>query len=570
MLTSNPSPRSLSLDDVLAFESLDGSHIPILDVSPDRKRIAVSVTAGLAGLPSSTRPFLWGADRGRLHIIDVETGSARIVSGPDGAGITSPYWSPSGKRIAAIAAHRDWVRLCIVDPDSVSVETIADRDVAMEFEGQPSLRWVDDDTLSVLVVPAGRRAAGIESARSTIEAAPKAWAAMQVGQHSTGNRLTVKQGGRKRPPHEQVTVSLVDRSISTVTEPNTAHPGVAALASDETTSSHPDVIDTAMRPTDRQLWHDKATDERMVVARGNTGAELLWLRGHERWRTILRINGHLAGVRIGRAFEVQYELPGGRVTTMRCVLPPDWREGDRRPAVMFVYPTLDRAANPDAPLLVEGPTFIYNAHLFAAQGYVVLDPDLPFDENTDGDLIDAVATGAGRALDAAERAGIIDRDCVHVFGQSAGGWAVMALLAKTRHFCSGISLAGVSDLIALHGQLDPRWRYESRHQAEFHFADMCEDFFHLSRPPWQDPASYMRNSPILFADKIEAPLLLMHGDLDYVSIAQSEAMFVALSRQGKPVEFVRYWGEDHVYASPANIRDAFGRIVAWTQHHSAR
>jgi len=34
-------------------------------------------------------------------------------------------------------------------------------------------------------------------------------------------------------------------------------------------------------------------------------------------------------------------------------------------------------------------------------------------------------------------------------------------------------------------------------------------------------------------EDIEAPLLLMHGDLGYISIAQSEAMFMAFKRLGK-------------------------------------
>ena len=40
-------------------------------------------------------------------------------------------------------------------------------------------------------------------------------------------------------------------------------------------------------------------------------------------------------------------------------------------------------------------------------------------------------------------------------------------------------------------------------------------------------------------------------------------MFSGLYRLGKTARFVRYWGEGHVPASPANIRDMWNRIYEW-------
>lgn len=44
---------------------------------------------------------------------------------------------------------------------------------------------------------------------------------------------------------------------------------------------------------------------------------------------------------------------------------------------------------------------------------------------------------------------------------------------------------------------------------------------------------------------------------------QAEELFTALTRLGKDAVFVRYFGEDHVYGSPANIRDMWQRIFDW-------
>jgi len=51
--------------------------------------------------------------------------------------------------------------------------------------------------------------------------------------------------------------------------------------------------------------------------------------------------------------------------------------------------------------------------------------------------------------------------------------------------------------------------------------------------------------------------------LDGIPIEQGEEFFMALQRQGKRAEFVRYWGEGHAFQSPANIRDMWERIFAW-------
>jgi dipeptidyl aminopeptidase/acylaminoacyl peptidase len=59
----------------------------------------------------------------------------------------------------------------------------------------------------------------------------------------------------------------------------------------------------------------------------------------------------------------------------------------------------------------------------------------------------------------------------------------------------------------------------------------------------------------------------MQGDLDYIGIQQGEEFFSALYRQNRRAEFVRYWGEDHVLNSPANIRDMWQRIYAWLDRY---
>ena len=74
--------------------------------------------------------------------------------------------------------------------------------------------------------------------------------------------------------------------------------------------------------------------------------------------------------------------------------------------------------------------------------------------------------------------------------------------------------------------------------------------------PWQDRELYIEQSPLFHADKINTPLLLVHGDSDTnVPIGESDQLFTALKLLGREVEYVQIQGQDH------HILDHEQRIV---------
>ena len=85
----------------------------------------------------------------------------------------------------------------------------------------------------------------------------------------------------------------------------------------------------------------------------------------------------------------------------------------------------------------------------------------------------------------------------------------------------------------------------------------------LGGPPWMEPDRYRENSPILRAPKVETPLLLIHGDLDFVPIQQAEEFFTALFRQDKRARLLRYAGEGHTIADRENVLDLWRRMEMW-------
>jgi len=82
-------------------------------------------------------------------------------------------------------------------------------------------------------------------------------------------------------------------------------------------------------------------------------------------------------------------------------------------------------------------------------------------------------------------------------------------------------------------------------------------------PPWEEPERYRVNSPLWRVASVQTPLMLIHGELDFVPVQQAEEFFTALYRQDKRVRLVRYAGEGHTIAGRANVLDLWRRLEEW-------
>jgi dipeptidyl aminopeptidase/acylaminoacyl peptidase len=88
--------------------------------------------------------------------------------------------------------------------------------------------------------------------------------------------------------------------------------------------------------------------------------------------------------------------------------------------------------------------------------------------------------------------------------------------------------------------------------------------------PWEQRDRYIENSPIFYLDRIETPLLILHGSEDSaVSSYQAGEVFVGLRRLGKEVVYAKYFGEEH---DPGEWRlgnqlDYCQRLIAWFDDH---
>jgi dipeptidyl aminopeptidase/acylaminoacyl peptidase len=141
-------------------------------------------------------------------------------------------------------------------------------------------------------------------------------------------------------------------------------------------------------------------------------------------------------------------------------------------------------------------------------------------------------------VEAMVKAGAVDPARLILMGHSAGGYAVAAILSRSRRFRAGVSLAGYYDLAGTYATLDAAG-------GNF-FGNYLRSFLHLADSPWDAPERYRVNSPFAQARAITAPMLLMAGQED-PNREEVCRMFSALRSVGRVAELGLYPDEGHVF-----------------------
>ncbi len=132
--------------------------------------------------------------------------------------------------------------------------------------------------------------------------------------------------------------------------------------------------------------------------------------------------------------------------------------------------------------------------------------------------------------------GIADANRMCIVGWSYGGYAALIAAVKDPQlYKCAVSIAGVSDISQL-----------ARDEEEFYGGREA-----ARESTGTDKAQLAAQSPVLHADQIKIPILLVHGDYDStVRVSQSEAMAKALKQHGVPHELVVIKEGEHSLLRP--------------------
>ena len=256
-------------------------------------------------------------------------------------------------------------------------------------------------------------------------------------------------------------------------------------------------------------------------------------------------------------------------------------EGSLRDPEVVRYPTFDQRDIPAFwyepsgggpwPVVIDvhgGPEsqrrtqFAPTTQFLLARGYAVLAPNVrgstgygkAYCHLDDVERrMDAVADLAAAADWLARRDDVV-ADRIAVMGQSYGGFMTLAALTSyPDRWAAGVDVVGIADFVTFLERTGP-WR-RSRRAAEY--GDLERD------------AALLREiSPLHKVDRIEAPLIVVHGRNDpRVPLYEAEQMVTALAKRGRPTELLVFDDEGHGLVKRANRIIGYGAIAAFLDRH---
>jgi dipeptidyl aminopeptidase/acylaminoacyl peptidase len=260
----------------------------------------------------------------------------------------------------------------------------------------------------------------------------------------------------------------------------------------------------------------------------------------------------LLGVKKDR---ITYKRDDGVTLSGTLYLPADYQPGTRLPVVIWAYPIEYSDAGTAGQVrgsvnrftFYRGPSELF----FVTQGYAVLDnAEMPVvgDPKTMNDTyVQQIVANAAAAIRKLDELGVGDPHRVGVGGHSYGAFMTANLLAHCDLFAAGIARSG-----AYNRTLTP-FGFQSER-----------------RTLWEAPATYIKVSPFMSADKIKTPILLIHGEADNNSGTfpiQSERLFAALKGFGATARLVMLPFESHGYSARESVLDVLAESIEWFDNY---
>jgi len=275
-------------------------------------------------------------------------------------------------------------------------------------------------------------------------------------------------------------------------------------------------------------------------------------------RQLTHLNPQFDKYRMGEPRLISWLNDDGETLNGALLLPADFRKGIRYPLLVWVYGG-ESLSNHFNQFGFEG-SGAFNMQLFATRGFAVLFPDAPLHVGTTmADLGKAVLPGVNKAIEI----GIADPERLGLMGHSFGGYCTLALIVQTRRFKAAVEADGMGDLFGLYGEM-------SKSGTAYGASVVEHGQVLMGGTPWEFRDRYAENSPIFYLDRIETPLLLVHGSEDLaVAPFLGDEIFVGLRRLGKHAVYAKYVGEDHspLQWSYPNQFDFCNRVLAWFEKY---
>ena len=254
---------------------------------------------------------------------------------------------------------------------------------------------------------------------------------------------------------------------------------------------------------------------------------------------------------------IKYERADGVGLSGTLYLPPVYEPEDGPlPTIFWAYPTEYKSADAAGQVQTSPYRFTYvgwwSPILWVLAGYAVFDdPQLPIigegDEEPNDTYVDQLVSGAQAAVNVLVGRGVTDPARTAIGGHSYGAFMTANLLAHSDLFRAGVARSG-----AYNRTLTP-------------FGFQAEE-----RKFWDAPEVYFAMSPFMQANKIDEPMLMIHGEADNNSGTfpmQSERMYAAMKGLGATARLVMLPYESHGYQARESVMHMVWEMTEWLDRY---
>ena len=248
---------------------------------------------------------------------------------------------------------------------------------------------------------------------------------------------------------------------------------------------------------------------------------------------------------------VRYEREDGVKLSFQLLLPPGYKEGTRIATVVYAYPLEYSGAKTAGQVRGSAQRFMRlygpSHNYFLLRGYAVLDntamPMIGDPEKVYDTFVPQLVADAEAAVAKAIEIGVADPNKIGIIGHSHGGLMVANLLAHTDLFCAGIARSGS------YNKTNQPFGFQGERRSLFEARD-----------------AYIQLSPTFFADKVNEPILIIHGNDDSnpgTLTFQSEVFYEAVRGSGGTARLVLLPFEDHGYRARESVEHVLWEQLEW-------
>lgn len=259
----------------------------------------------------------------------------------------------------------------------------------------------------------------------------------------------------------------------------------------------------------------------------------------------------LKDITLGEVRDWNFKAAAGDTIYGRYYLPPHFDPNKKYPLIVNYY----GGTSPTERSLENR----YPSHAYAALGYIVyiIQPSgaTGFGQEFSARHVNAWGKRTGDEIIEGTKKfcaehNFVDAKKIGCIGASYGGFMTQYLQTKTDIFAAAISHAGISDITSYWGEGYWGYSYSSLATANSY--------------PWNARDIYVEQSPLFHANKINTPLLFLHGSVDTnVPVGESIQMFTALKLLGKETAFIQVTGQNHQIFDYKKRAEWNNTIYAW-------